>query len=172
MAEPLKITAGDTWSWTREGGDYKASAGWTLSYFFSPQGGSSAPVKVDASALGDMFQLTVAASASKDWTAGVYNWTARVTKAGETHTLGSGKLKVLPDPSTTATPLTHAERCLQSIEAALEKCFGDAIVEFEMDGLKVKKNRTELLSLRNQYRLEVRRERGQLSMRAIPVVLR
>ena len=38
--EPLTIRAGDTIEWTKSLDDYKASAGWTLSYSFRGTGGT------------------------------------------------------------------------------------------------------------------------------------
>ena len=170
MAEPLKVAAGDTWTWTRDGGDYPASAGWVLTYYFSLPGGTVKDQAATAS--GPDFTVTIAATTTKDWAPGLYGWTARVAKGSEAYTVGTGRMRVQPDPSTAASTFSHAEKCLAQIEAALETCFGDSIVEFELDGFKVKKNRSELVSLRNSYRQEVRSERGQLGVRVIPVSLR
>lgn len=175
MSEPLTLTAGDTWSWTRPGGSYPASAGWVLTYYFSIPG--TATVKaLEAAASGDDFAVSQTAAQSADWTAGLFAWTARVAKAGETHTLDQGQLRVLPDPATTAAAASHAQKCLVIIESALEKCLGDAVVEYELDGVKFKKNRTELLSLRTFYREEVHQERaakaGKSGLRIIKVALR
>lgn len=169
MAEPTKVIAGDTWTWTRSGGDYPASAGWALTYFMSLPDGTIQ--QVQASASGADFQVAVSATSSAGWVPGLYNWTARVVNGSEAHTVDSGTMRVSPDPATVAAPASHAVRCLAQIEAALEKCFGDAIVEFDLDGFKVKKNRTELVNLRTHYQAEVKRERGQLGMRIIPVRL-
>lgn len=173
--EPLKLTMGDTWTWTRPGGDYPASAGWTLTYYLSTPGGAAVKTIVAAAAGGDfLVTVTAANSASTaNWAPGLYNWFARVTKGTESYTVGSGKLRIAPDPLTAIATQTHAEKCLTTIEGALEKCLtqGD-VIEYEIDGVKFKKNKTELLTLRNAYREEVRRERGQLGMRVIPVCLR
>ena len=173
MFEPLKLTMGDTWAWTRPGGDYLPSAGWVLTYYLAMPLGTVKTIV--ATGTGAEFSADVTAANTADpakWSPGLYSWTARVALAGEVHVVGIGKMRIAPNPTTYVAPATHAETCLTIIEAALVKCLGDANVEFELDGLRVKKNRTELLMLRNSYREEVRRERGQLGMRVIPVSLR
>lgn len=174
MDEPVRLTLGDTWAWTRTQPDYPASAGWQLTYYFSQPGGT-AVVQVVTSAQGADYAAAVPATDTADpakWTPGLWNWTARVAKAGETHTVGTGKTRIYPDPATAITAATHAEKCLAIIESALERCLGSDVVEYELDGVKFKKNRTELLALRNAYRQEVRQERGQLGIRIVPVSLR
>lgn len=170
MAEPLKVIAGDTWTWSRSGGAYPAGDGWILTYLLSAIGGE---VKtITAAPSGSDFVVLVTAADTAVWAPGAYVWTARAMKGAEAFTVGTGRLQVMPNPATAAYAGTHAERTLAAIERALEACFGDAVVEFDMDGLKVKKNRTELLDLRDRYRAEVKRERGGSGLRRIPVRLR
>lgn len=168
MTEPLSITAGDTVSWTRTEALYPASAEWVLTYYLSL--GVAAPVALTSTPSGDDHAISAAAAVTAQWPAGEYHWTLRASKTGgEVHTLDSGVLTVLPDPSTAVDRRTHAEKCLASIDAALEKSVGSATVECELDGVKVKKDRTELLRLRGYYQTEVRRERGGAVLRQIPV---
>ena len=174
MSEPLKLTMGDTWTWTRPGGDYPASAGWALVYFFSKPGGTVK--QVTTTTTGGDFQASITATDTADtakWTPGLYTWTARVAKGAESYTVATGKMRIVDNPLTAVATQTHAEKCLPIIEAALERCLlqGD-VVEYEIEGVKFKKNKTELLTLRNAYRQEIRMERGQLGMRLIPVSLR
>ncbi len=170
MAEPLKVIAGDTWTWSRPGGAYLPGDGWTLTYLLSTIGG--AVKTITAAPSGTDFVVLVAAADTASWPAGSYVWTARAMKGTEAFTVETGRLQVMPNPATSAYAGTHAERTLAAIERALEGCFGDAVVEFDMDGLKVKKNRTELLDLRDRYKAEVKRERGGSGLRRIPVRLR
>lgn len=163
MAEPLSVSAGDTVSWTRSEPLYPASAGWVLTYYLSL--GAAAPIALTSTADGDEHAISAAASVTAEWPAGDYHWTLRVSKpAGEVHTLDCGVLTVLPDPSATVDRRTHAEKCLASIDAALEKSVGSATVECELDGVKVKKDRTELLRMRGFYAGKVARERGRTAI--------
>ena len=168
MTEPLSITAGDTVSWTRTEAQYPASAGWVLTYYLSC--GPAAPIALTSTASGDDHAISAAAAITAEWPAGEYHWTVRVSKTGgEVHSLGSGVLTIAPDPSTAADRRTNAEKCLASIDAALEKSVGSATVECELDGVKVKKDRTELIRIRDYYRSEVRRQRGGAVLRQIQV---
>lgn len=170
--EPLKVTNGDSWSWTRPGSDYPATAGWILTYYLSTPGGTMKTIATSASGGDFLVSLLPAATSTAVFPPGLYNWSARVTNGTNAYTVGSGKFRIAPDPSTAVAAQTHAETCLGIIEAALVRvvALGD-VTEYEIDGVKFKKNKTELLALRNAYRQEVRLERGQLGMRLIPVRL-
>jgi len=171
MDEPRQVTAGDTWIWTRAGAgtDYPASAGWTLTYYLSI--GAETPQTIVAVADLDDFDVTVQPAADDVWTPGDYHWTARVKNAaGETHTLGTGVLRVLPDPTTAADRRTPAEMALAAVTAVLAKRMGDSIVEYEIDGVKAKHlAHADLLKLQAIYAAKVRRERGASCARLIPV---
>jgi hypothetical protein len=166
LYEPAKATAGDTWTWTREGGDYRASAGWTLTYYFARE--ADAPKVITASASGDNFTTTVAAATSAAWAPGLYKWTARVSKGSEVYTVDSGDLVVMPDPIASVDRRTLAEKCRDAIEAALRDTAGDLTVEYELDGVKVKKDRAAALRELAAWRARVRLESGA-PIRGIPV---
>lgn len=168
MAEPTQVRAGDTVSWSVQLSDTPAPT-WTLAYYLQRYGAD--PVTIEATASGTDHLVTVPASTTAAWTPGAYAWTARATNGTDVRTVGTGYLVVLPDPSKAGDPRTHAERCLASIEKALEASVGTATVECELDGVRVKKDRTELLRLRDYYRAEVRASRGISPVRAIPVRL-
>jgi hypothetical protein len=144
-------------TWSVQLQDTPAPA-WTLTYYLQRAG--AAPIAIVAAASGADHVVSVAAATTATWTAGAYAWTARATDGTDVRTVGTGQLVVLPDPSTTHDPRTHAERCLASIEQALEASVGSATVECELDGVRVKKDRSELLRLRGFYAFKVRRERG------------
>lgn len=165
MSEPLKLIAGDTWSWTRPGADRPASAGWTLTYYLTLPGDSTVK-NLEATPAGDDFQVDVDAASSAAWAPGLWAWSARLSNGTETHTVDHGQIRVLADPANVAASLTHARKCLTVVEAALEKCMGDAVVEYTIDGTTFKKNRTELLNLRTFYREEVRQEQAALQGKA------
>lgn len=166
MAEPINATAGDTWTWARTVPDYPASAGWMLSYYFAL--GASAPKKIDASVSGDGFTATVAATDSATWTPGAYKWTARVVKGSEVHTVGSGELLVLPDPTASVDRRTLAERARDAIEAALVASAGDLTVEYELDGIRVKKDRAAAIRELGVWKARIRTESGA-PIQGIPV---
>ena len=171
MAEPKVLQAGDTWTWTRSEPDYPASAGWILTYYFALAGED--PKTVVAAASGDDFQATVAAL-NTTWPSGYYRWTARVALAAEVHTVDSGGLKVIPDPMTATDRRSYEEKVVAILEPALLKCAGDTIVEYEFDGVKVKKDvtaaRAELQRCYDILRERRRRQRGEAFFTQMPVV--
>lgn len=169
--EPTRIVAGDTASWSTQLGDYPASSGWVLTYYLSKVAAAAAPITVTSTASGAEHLITIAATTTAGYAVGTYHWTAVVTKASERYTVGTGTLEVAPDPSASHDPRTHAEKCLASIETALESAVGTATVECELDGVRVRKDRPELLKLREYYRLEVKRERGRSPITRWPVRL-
>ena len=170
--EPARIVAGDTASWTARLGDYPASAGWVVTYFLSKIGAAAAPIEITSTASGDDHLVEVPATETAAWTPGIYRWTGVATLGAERHSFGPGTLAVVPDPSQAHDARTHAEKSLASIEAALESAVGTATVECELDGVRVRKDRKELLELREYYRLEVNRERGKSPITRWPVRLR
>lgn len=169
--EPTKLYAGDTVSWTRVQADYPASDGWVLTYYFAL--GSALPVPIAAAPAGPDHLLTIPAATSDAWAPGTCHWTARVAKAGETHTVGQGSFDVLPNPASAYDRRTHSEKCLAAITAVIEGRMGDPITEYEIDGVKAKKlPHAELVALRAHYKGLVRREKGGSMFRRMPVVFR
>lgn len=165
---PSKVYAGDSLSWTLVQPDYPASDGWILTVYFAV--GTAEPVPVAATASGTDHLLTVPPDTTSGWAAGTCHWTARVAKAGETHTVDQGLFQVLPDPTVAADRRTHAEKCLAAITAVLEDRMGDPIVEYEIDGTKAKKlPHAELIKLRAHYLAVVRRQKGGSVFRQFPV---
>lgn len=172
MAEPKKVTAGDTWSWTRTEPRFPASAGWVLTYYLAA--GAEPPKVVACTALGDAHALVLSAAATGSWNPGAYHWTARVVLGEEVETLDQGLLHVLPDPTSAYDRRTTEEKCLDAVTAVLERRVGDSIIEYELpDGVKAKhKTDEELLRLQAHYRTAVRLQRGGRMIRTIPVRFR
>lgn len=171
MSEPKVITAGDTATWTRTEALYPASLGWVLTYYLSL--GAASPKVFSSTPSGADHLITVLPAVTATWYPGTYHWTVRASKAGEVHTTDSGTIVIAPDPTTAVDRRTHAERCLAVIEAALEASVGSATVEYEFDGVKVKKDRSELVRIRDRYKAEVRAQRAKTQLfRPFPVVFR
>lgn len=156
--EPLRVTAGDTWTWVRALRDYPASAGWVLTYYLALA--AAEPTPIECAAEGDDHRATVTATASAEIPAGDYQWTARVVKGDEAHTIGSGTLTVLPDPTAAVDRRTLEAKILAVLEPALLASAGSMIVEYELDGVRNKLNRTEALALLDRCRTAVRVQRG------------
>lgn len=119
---PGTLRAGDTWQWTQEVPDYPASDGWALKYRFKTASGG---FEITAAASGAAYAVTVAAATTAAYVAGVYDYVAWVAKAGEEHTVLSGRqLQVLPDlrsgSATAGLDLrSNARKRLDVLEAAM-----------------------------------------------------
>jgi hypothetical protein len=160
--EPDRAVAGDTWKWTRALADYLPSDGWVLTY--SIRGLS---VLLDADVVvtpgASNYAVAVAANKTAALLPGTYRWAAFVTKAGERYTADEGVLVVERNLSTAAAgdALSHAEKALPIVEAALAGRLTADVEEYMINGKQVRKiGVPELKKLRKQYRNEIWRQRN------------
>ena len=158
--EPDTLRAGDTWKWTRTLADYPASA-WTLKYRFKSAAGG---FEITATASGDSYAITVAASTSAAYASGLYTWIAWVEGGtSEKYTVDSGVVEIDPDyRSGTATSAlddrSHARKTLAAIETWIESR-NPGVSEYEIAGRRMKYIPiTDLLKMRAHYKAEVAAE--------------
>lgn len=154
--EPTDLLAGDSWEWDRSVPDFPASS-WDLSYhFLGPE-----RFTITAQKDGDTFQIRVPASETTMRSAGPYRLVGRVTDGTDTYTVYEGPVVIRPDPATSVPTLSHAERTLAVIEAAIEGRLTADIEDYQVAGRAVKKIPiAELVKLRGIYRAEVWRARN------------
>jgi len=161
--EPTEFISGDTVKWTRAVDGFLASDGWSLKYVFNFQSSVEATKKtVTASASGDDFSVTIAASASGAYTAGDYFWTAYVEKGSERYTVDSGRLKVKPDPVNVAAGVdlrSNAKVILDAIDATLANTATSDQKNILVNGKMIQRyGLDEMWKLRCRFAAEVRRE--------------
>ena len=163
--EPSSANAGDTWRWTRTLADYPASAGWALSYTLI---NAAAKITINATASGDDHAVTVAAGTTAAYAAGTYDWRARVSRSGEVYTVGEGRLTVRNAyAAATFDARSHARKTLDAIEAVIENRASSAVAEYQIAGRQLKNIPvSDLLSLRDKYRAEVKREEAATAVAA------
>ena len=141
--EPQSLRLGDTASWSRSLADYPASAGWVLSYALVKSG---TRITFTASASGDDHLVSVPAATTTGWAAGTYQWQARVSKAGEAYTIGTGSIELLVDFATQASGYdarSHARKTLEAIKAWIEgRDMG--VAEYEIAGRRLKPSRSAI----------------------------
>ena len=94
--EPEKLTAGVTWKWKKTHSDYPASE-WTLTYYLRKDGATA--TSFTGTADEDSFLVTVAASTTSSYAAGVYDFIGVVSKAAEKFIVCDGVLEVLTNPA-------------------------------------------------------------------------
>lgn len=113
---------------------------------------------------GDGFVLTVPATTTTNWKQGTYAFSERVISADGTvvQEVGAGSINIGADLALDAGDgLTHAQRALAAIEAALEGRLADGIQNYSIAGRAVSKiPLVELVKLRDYYRVQVFRERN------------
>ncbi len=157
--EPALLIAGDTWQWRREdlADDYPANDGWSLSYQLI---NASQRYQFSATADGAFFAVSVAASTTAGYAAGLYALAGRVTKGAEKHTVFTGSIRVKPDlagASAAVDTRSHARKVLESIEALIEG--RRDVQDYTIGDRSLKKMPiADLLKWRAFYRGEVARE--------------
>lgn len=116
-AEPLEIVAGDTVTFTRKGGNFKASDGWTLKYFV--QNGSQS-YSFAATTNGDDFPVTIVASASASWEPGRYELIAlfKNSNSGRRTSVPVGVVTIAENPEKPF--VSHAAKMVANLRAKLE----------------------------------------------------
>lgn len=162
--EPDLLFAGDTCKWTKTISDYPSSDGWTLVYSFR---GPSAFTDVTAATSGSGYAVTIPLATTTPLQAGGYTWSARVTKAGETYTVGRGVLNV--ELAAGASLVPHEVKMLAAIEAVLEGRITADVQQYAIGGRQITKIPIEeLAKLRGRYQAKVERLKHPGSL-GIPV---
>lgn len=162
--QPDRIYAGDSINFLTETAGYSAADGWQLKYRLVPVSASASAITLASSAEGSSHRIQASAAVTAGWTVGDYAWSSWVELGAEVYTISTGRLSVIADPRTAAagTDLrTHAERMLEAIEATLEGRATIAQQELEINGRRMRYwPAAELLTLRDRYQAEVRRQRA------------
>lgn len=94
-SEPTSAVCGDTISWTKSLSDFPAPT-WTLTYAFRLQQGAGKQ-DVIATASGSDFAAIITAAQSAVMPAGLWIWSAYVTKTTERYHVGHGSLTLSPN---------------------------------------------------------------------------
>ena len=159
MAEPTQFPVGDSLTWTTSVPDYPASDGWALSYFMALPSGPV--IQFGSTGNGDDYTVSILAATTQAWAPGTYQWTSRVSKSGEVHTVGRGLFVILPDPTASNDPRSHVRKCLDAITVVIEGRMNDPLAEYKIDGVEAKRIPIEqLLKLQAYYTARVRLESG------------
>lgn len=163
-ALPSTVYAGDSLLFSVVVADYAPSS-WTLSYFFRQKQGSVIDLTSAAGSNNDHL-FNVAASETAQWLPGSYVGVARVGDGTNFRTIGEARLEVLPQLSQQEADYdarTHAEKCLDAIEAVMEGRSTRDVLNTVIAGQSVSRLTPEQLILwRNYYRSEVANERAAL----------
>ena len=158
--EPEILVAGDRWVWKRADlSEY--GTGFTLTYELTINGGGT-PITLTATLSGSEYLIEIAAATTAAYTAGDYSWSALITRDSDSERIrvSTGTLTVKPDPAiSTADPRSHARIALDAIEAVIEKRATKDQESYSIAGRSLSRmNITDLLTFRDRYRLDVKRE--------------
>ncbi len=124
MAEPRKITAGNSYSWTVSSSDYPASDGWVVSYSLS---NTNEQFDITSVANGDDHDATILSASSQKYVAGVYDLVGFAVLSGERKIFYSQPCEIKPDPASMNDHRSYAKRIVDAIEATIEgKASADA----------------------------------------------
>lgn len=152
---PDHITSGETIKLDLSYTDFGANDGWSLKFYYAgPVAGY-----VTATTSAGRFLVTLAAAVTATMDPGNYTWEARVTKASEAAVADSGAFVVAPNiaRATSGSMLSHAERTLAIIIAAIEGRLTTDMQAYQINGRAITKIPIqELVLLRSQYEAEVR----------------
>jgi hypothetical protein len=156
---PALITAGTTVKFLLAFTDYPAGDGWA--YTFALAGPAS--LSKAGTPSGDAFEVTLTATETAGLPHGGYRYSEFVAKGGEVFEVGRGVLEVQPDLAAAQgnSALSHAERTLLIIEAALEGRLPNGMETYQIAGRAVSKMKIkELMELRGHYAALVWRQRN------------
>lgn len=157
--EPVSFRAGDFLTWTKSLTDYPANQSWTLAYTLIHP--TATKITINATASGADHLVSVPAATTATYTAGAYTWMARVTKATEIYTVGSGSMEILPNLAalTTFDGRSHAQIMLDAIEATFEGRASQTQQEYELNGRSIRHyGLDELIQWRSFYKAELAKE--------------
>ena len=158
--EPASIRAGDSVSWLLTLADYPASQGWSVQYDIVNAAGK---ITLVSAADGDRHRIAKTPPTTAAWAAGTYAWQKRVSNGTDAVTIATGSIEILPNLAalTAFDTRSFAQKTLSAIEAWIEN-HDAGVAEYEIAGRRMKYiPMAELLKLRSQFQIEVRRESGK-----------
>lgn len=154
---PKTLTAGDTWQWDADYGDYPAST-WTATAYFE---NSSSSISISSSAVSDTHRFAETAANTADFDGGRYYVQVRVTDGSSVYTVETGWCQVEIDPAKAGNQdrRSWARRTLDAVEAFIEGNATTAQQSVSIAGRTISRwPLSELMQLRDQLRGEVRAE--------------
>lgn len=166
MTEPKKITAGNSYEWTRTLKGFPEADGWTVGYSITNAGKS---LTINGTYDGDVVTFSITPSQSKTLQEGVYRifGFAENVSQNKRKTFFAERLIVSPDFTQPRDFRTSAEKVLEAIEATIAKSATKDQQSVTVDGQTLaRRSLDELVKLRKVYLQEVKREAYIKKMKA------
>jgi|TARA_R110002012_G_scaffold86483_2_gene214852 hypothetical protein len=164
--EPLELTVGDLWQWTRPDLFQAYGTGYSLSYKFLRDSGTDV-ITINASTGADTYTVSVASTTTVNYGAYDYVWQAYITRSSDSNRImvDEGKLSLNNNlASDTGDQRSHAKKVLDAVESVIEGTASRKESSYSIAGRSLSLTpMASLLQLRAQYRAlyknEIYRER-------------
>ena len=157
--EPSTVRAGDTITWLKVLDAYPATADWELSYTWI---NAAHKISIASTASGPDFLVTIAATASAEFTPGIYTCIGQVTNGLQRYTIQQSSVTVLPNVAGAATYdiRSSAKKALDSVNLLLETYGSKAYMHsYEIMGRRQQfQTPSEFLAFRSKLMQEVAAE--------------
>jgi hypothetical protein len=166
MNVPKSFMAGNTVSWTETFTSYPASE-WELSIYLLSKDGK---IQIDGVEDGDSFDIELDPATTKDYTPGIFSWTAFVYKETESvvterYQVGQGTIEILADIAQLSAGYdtrTLNRRILDALNDLIEGKAIDDVASYSIAGRSISLMPIkDLLDWRDRYAQYVRAEEKQ-----------
>jgi hypothetical protein len=158
---PSIMTAGETLLFKIDLENFPADQDWVLTYSFRAKEATAIDISGTESGASHLFNVPKATTAT--WIPAKYNGIAKITDGVETFTIWRGYLEVLPDLSqqdANYDTRSHAQKCLDSINAVLEGKASRDVLSSTIAGQSISRmSFSELLSAKAHYENLVKGEK-------------
>lgn len=160
--EPAQIAQGEAISFTKKLANYPASDGWSLTYSLR---GNGQAISFSSTASVDDHVILVDAATTETWIAGDYQLSgSAIHTDGRNHQFYLNNFLITPDLATAAPDVdvrTHAQKMLVDIQAQLEQCAKNTLLDTTVEGTRIlRERRMELLQMRQAY---IQERRGEIA---------
>lgn len=150
QTEPLQITAGDFIQWLRAGGNYPAPD-WDFSYILI---NATNKYSINAADSGTDHLVTIDATTSAAYVAGLYQWQAYATNGSQRMTVAQGEMTIQPNFSGVSVLETRSttKQTLDAIEAVILNRASTDQEMYTIGGRSLKRTPlADLVKLRDRY---------------------
>lgn len=150
--EPAFLTAGDTLVFTKALGDYLATDGWGLSYYFQLPDGT-ASFNFSATTSGSGYSVTVAAATTIGWQPGTYSGIAKVALSSQVFTVWEGTIIIQPNLAVVGDNRSIVKKTLDALDAVLTGRAGDDILDSVVEGTVIRRLPiSQIILLHDRYK--------------------
>ncbi len=136
--EPAFLTAGDTLLFTKSLGDYLATDGWVLAYYFQTQDGTQF-FNFAATTSGSGYSISVASATTIQWQPGTYSGIAQVALSGQKFTVWEGTILIQPNLSIIADNRSLVKKTLDLLDAVMTGRATDDILDSVVEGTVIRR---------------------------------